>query len=465
MKDQGQPQQRTSSKPQSWQDDLAEATPKRARYHTALRTDGYINTNLTDNYVEFWVAIRVDTQNDKWRVMHYQLFDMNGSDGKFKATPVVEKHVGFMEAIAYLSRNEYIANKQLMHKIVDMGVKYPAAEYPELRMHYYDVTHYKDAANVEGIAFDEQNDPYRRVQGMIFADATFKRSEVAKSILAVENPENVTVRPAMEAGVLSDIFSTSSVRSATLDGIIRMGECLNIMDAFAADIASFYMSVQKMLGQKPSLDDVDGMSVDERKTVAKQAQASVEGRYEDIVGYLFSVAAEKLEQAENLGVHTEPFSKFLAECEVYLHMLNASICLPKLEQSLYSINNADMGQVVKIQQSMQKAEAKFKQLGGTEEQVDQLKAWIANPSKDVIPGWLPGFLSRYYIARGKVMANVQARNARMRDLALMSAEIKPPVAAPDAAAPSLPAATEGADAASQNNKGASTRKTTGHKPQ
>lgn len=425
MSNQGQPQ--TPKRVESWQDGVNEATPKRSLYHTALRTAGYINTNLTDNYVEFWVAMRVDSKADKWRVMHYKLFDMHTNDGKFDAKQATEKDVSFMEAVAYLSRNEYIANKQLMHKIVDMDTQYPATDYPELRVHYYDIPHYKNAANVEGIAFNEHNDPYRRVQGMIFADATFRRSEVAQSILAVENTENVQARPVMEAGVLSDIFSTSSTRAATLDGIIRMGECLSVMDGFAADIAAFYMSVQKMLGLKTTLDGIEGMNADERKTVTRQAEGSVEGRYEDIANYIFSNASEKLEKAEKLGVHVEPFNKFLAECEVYLHMLNASIRLPKLEQSLHSINNADMDQVIKIQQSMQRAEMKFKQLGGTEEQVDQLKAWVANPSKENIPAWLPGFLNRYYVSRGQVMAKVQARNAQLRDVKLMSAQVKPPV--------------------------------------
>ena len=429
---------------ESWQDGVSEASPKRALYHQVLRTQAYISNNLTDNALEFWVALRTDPKADKWRVMHYKLFDMDENDGKFKSTPVTEKDVSFMEAVAHLSSNEYIAKKQVMHSIVDMDTKYPATEFPELRVHYYDVPHYKEAANVEGIAFDEYNAPYRRIDGKIFADATFRRSEVANSILAVENTQNTNARPVMEAGILSDIFSTSSARAATLDGIIRMGECLSFMDGFATDIATFYMSIQKMLGQKETLDSLDGMTADERKTVSKQAASSVEGSYDDILRYILPAASEKLEQAEKLGVHVEPFNKFVAECEVYLHMLNASIRLPKLEASLNSINNSDMDQVIKIQRSMQQAENTFKRLGGTEEQVDQLKAWVANPSKESIPAWLPGFLNRYYTSRNKVMANVQSRNAKLRDVALMSSQVKPAVEDPlqQAVAAQTPAAEQ-----------------------
>lgn len=464
MTDANNTQPQTPKRVESWQDGVSEASPKRALYHSVLRSQAYTSNNLTDNALEFWVALRTDPKADKWRVMHYKLFDMDQNDGKFKSTPVTEKDVSFMEAVAHLSSNEYVAKKQVMHTIVDMETQYPAASFPELRVHYYDIPHYKDAANVEGVAFDEYNAPYRRIDGKIFADATFRRSEVAKSILAVENPQNVEARPVMEAGILSDIFSTSSARAATLDGIIRMGECLSVMDGFASDIATFYMSIQRMLGQKETLDGLDGMTADERKTVSKQAAGSVEGSYDDILRYILPAAAEKLEQAEKLGVHVEPFSKFVAECEVYLHMLNASIRLPKLEKSLHSINNSDMDQVIKIQRSMLQAEQTFKRLGGTEEQVDQLKAWVANPSKDNIPGWLPGFLNRYYTSRGKVMANVQARNAKMRDVALMAAQVKPPVADPLANA----VANQPAPAAEQDDAPAAAtpaKKTAAPKPQ
>ncbi len=461
MTDAKNTQPQTPKRVESWQDGVNEASPKRALYHVALRTEGYVSNNLTDNSLEFWVALRTDPKADKWRVMHYKLFDMDQNDGKFKSTPVTEKDVSFMEALAHLSRNEYIAKKQVMHTIVDMDSKYPAASFPELRVHYYDIPHYKDAANVEGVAFDEYNDPYRRIEGKIFADATFKRSEVAKSILAVENPQNLNARPVMEAGILSDIFSTSSARAATLDGIIRMGECLSVMDGFATDIAAFYMSIQRMLGEKATLETIEGMSAAERKTVSDSAARLVEGDYDYILRYILPAATEKLEQAEKLGVHVEPFNKFVAECEVYLHMLNASIRLPKLEESLHSINSSDMDQVIKIQRSMQQAEQTFKRLGGTEEQVDQLKAWVANTNKESIPGWLPGFLNRYYVSRGKVMANVQARNAKLRDVATLAAQVKPPVEDPLPQGAALPAPASEQDDAPK----AAAKKTAAPKPQ
>ncbi len=436
--------QNANKRKESWDDGVAEASPKRALYHSELRTGGYINQNLVENYVEFWAALRVDSKADTWRIMHYMLFDLNQEDGIFKAE-VVEAEVNFMQAVAHLSRSEYLAEKGLMHKVADMEQKYPAATYPELRLHYYDIPHYKDAANVEGIAFDAYNDPYRRIEGKVFADATFRRAEVKKSILAVENPQqSAAAGPVMEAGILSDIFSTSSARAASLEGIIRMGQCLSVMDEFATQIAAFYLSVQKMLKQTPSLDAIEGLAAQERKTVLRGAEQESTKDYEQIVDDLLPRALDLLDTAKEHGVHVEPFEKFVAECEVYVHMLNASIRLPQLEKSLYSASQSDVHQIVEIQQSMQKAQKKFIELGGGEEQVDQLKAWVANTEKTSVPTWLPGFLTRYYTSRSKVMANVQARNARMRDVTLMAASVKPPLESPQAEA-ALPAPQKKAD--------------------
>lgn len=408
----------------SWQDGVNDATPKRAQFYTALRTDAYINQNMVENYLEFWAAFRVDAKTDKWRVMHYMMFDMNLADGKFVAEKVTDSDVGFMEAVGHLARSEYLSDKMLTRIEDNVETLYPAAKYPELRVHYHDLTHYKDAANVEGVAFDEYNDPYRRVEGKIFSDATFKRSEVAASILAAEQTQDPALKNRMEAGLLSEIFSTSSARLGTLDAVIKMGECLSVMDDFAVGIAAFYLGVQKMTGRAASFDAVEGLTADEKKAVLTKAKEWRNDTYGNLIK-LVSTQNAHLHEAKHLGVHTEPFEKFLAECEVYLHMLNASLQLPQLEQSMYSASNADVDAIIRIKESVERAAAKFISLGGTEEQMDRIKAWIANQDKEQVPGWLPGFLTRYYTARGKVMAKVQARNAQARDVATMPAEVKP----------------------------------------
>lgn len=423
----------------SWQDGQADAAPKRALYHTALRTDAYVNENMVENYVEFWAAIRVDAKADAWRVMHYMIFDLDKADGKFVAEVITPTNVSFIEAVGNLARSEYLSGKMLRHAGDDMAEKYPADQYPELRVHYFDLQHYKSAANVEGIAFDEYNDPYRRVEGRIFSDATFKRSEVAASILKAEQGDAQPNR--IEPGLLSDIFSTSSARPGTLDGIIRMGECLSVMDEFVIRIGAFYLSVHDMLGEKASFDGIEGLEEDEKKAIFKMAERHKEGSYGHVINYLLPEAQELLEKARDKGVHTEPFEKFLGECEVYVHMLNASLRLPQMESRMYSASNTDIRIITEIKDSILSAKKRFLQLGGTEEQMDKLTAWIANPNKQPVPGWMSGFLNRYYTSRSKVMAKVQARNAKLNDVALMTAQVKPPLE-DQAAAKALPAPAE-----------------------
>ncbi len=411
----------------SWQDGVAAATPQRARYYDTLRTNAFINDKMGPSYLEFWAALQIDAKNDQWRVMHYKLFDLELDDGRFEAEVVTQKDVSFIEAVAQLSRLEYLAAKLIMHSATEMEKDYPPTKFPELRTHYFDITHFRHAANVEGIAFDEHHDPYRRLQGKIFSDATFRRSEVAQSILAADQARDAAAINKMEAGLLADIFTTSSTRPATLDGILRMGECLNIMDEFATDIAAFYCSVQLMLNIKPDLTGIDGLDAETLKAVTRSVNFKYRKSYEAIKDDLLPTAAERLDEAEKKGVHVEPFRKFLAECEVYVHMLNSSIKLPMLEKSLMSASQADTNLLTEIQRSMALAQQKFLSLGGSEEKMDQIKAWIANPAKDDVPGWLPGFLTRYYTSRSKVMAKVQARTAQQRDVALMSTEVKPPL--------------------------------------
>lgn len=419
----------------SWDDGAAAALPKNSTYFDALRTTAFTNHNTVDNYVEFWAALKVNEQDDKWRVMHYMVHDLNQRDGKFVSEQVSKTDVTFPEAVALLARNEYIATKmEVTHKDFDMETEYPASKYPELKVHYHDIEHYKKGANIEGIAFDDQNQPYRRVQGRVFASATFKRSEVVKSILAVDQASTVpSVQAKIEGGILSDIFATASDRAATLDSILKIGQVLGTMDDFAAQVGSFYISIQRALQREDKFDRIEGLQPDEKKEVLERAEEGAPVRNNDakpfpkIIDGLIPEMNAKLEAAKNLGVHVEPFQKFAAECELYANLLYASQNLAKLERGFVSVNNSDANLITQIRDSVDKAQKKFLDLGGTQEQMDKLKAWVANPKKDPIPGWLPGFLTRYYESRAKVMQKVQDRQAGVTQVNTMTVDVKPPV--------------------------------------
>lgn len=418
----------------SWDDGALAALPRKSTYFDALRTDAFMNYNVVENYVEFWAALKVNAADDKWRVMHYMIYDLDKPDGKFVSEQTTKQDVSFPEAVAMISKQEYIAEKMMTHKELDLATLYPPAQYPELKVHFFDLEHYKRGANIEGIAFDEQGQPYRRVEGRVFSNATFKRSEVVKSILAVEQARDVpSVQAKIEGGILSDIFASASDRAASLDNILKIGQVLGTMDEFAAQVGAFYLSIQRAVKRDDKFDLIEGLQPDEKKEVLKRVEDLTPVRANDtkpfpkILEDLIPEMNAQLESAKSLGVHVEPFQKFAAECELYANLLYASQNLQKLERGFTSVNNSDTSLITQIRESVDRAQRKFIDLGGTQDQMDKLKAWVANPKKDPIPNWLPGFLTRYYTSRANVMQKVQDRQAGVTQVNTMPVEVKPPV--------------------------------------
>lgn len=444
------------------EDQVAQALPKRATFFNAMRTKPFVNHNLVENFVEFWAALQVDAAQDKWRVMHYMVYDLDKSDGKFVAEQVGKTDFSFAEAVAQIARAEYTAGKLITHADFDLEKQYPPAQFPEMKVHFYDLEYYKKAANIEGIAFDEYNVPYRRVENKIFQSATFKRSEIRETILAVEQAaDNAKVQAKIEGGILSDLFATASDRASSLDSILKIGQVLSTMDDFAAQVGGFYLAIQKAMkdtytgmratggtaSENERLDQqiaalashdkfarVEGLSPEEKTDVLEAAQGYVpqgmnaKNGFRKIIDELIPQMNQTLESVKALGVHVEPFQKFTAEMELYANMLYASQNLAKLERGFSSVSNSDTSLITEIRQSSDRAKKKFLELGGTNEQLDKLNSWVANPKKEPIPQWVHGFLTRYYTSRAKVMEKVQKRQSNAhQQLNTMSVEVKPPV--------------------------------------
>lgn len=416
----------------SWDDKMADALPQKSAYFNAVRTNAYENQNMVANFAEFWVALQVDKAQDKWRVMHYMVFDLDQEDGKFKAEVVSKEDTSFAAAVYHISNLDNFAENLGTHKKLEFTQeKYPADKYPDLQAHFFDIEHFKTAANIEGIAFDENGNPYRRIEGKIFSNATFKRSEVTKSITAVEqNNENPKVAAKMEAGVLSDIFNSASKPNASFDNIIKVGQALACIDPFAAEMGAFYLGIQKILGKDDKFDKLQGLSAEDKKILYTKAKALVPSSGEPTIPQLLEEilpqATSHLEEAKNLGIHIEPFQKHLAECELYAHLLYASQNLNRLKESMQSAKGGDVNALVTVQQAVKTAQDKFIQLGGTMDNFDRLQAWVANDKKEMIPAWVSGWLERYYDQRQKSMKKVQERKANVREINTMSAQVKPP---------------------------------------
>jgi hypothetical protein len=409
-----------------WEDGAADATPKRAAYFNAVRSDAFLNQNPVKNFVEFWAALQVDAGQDKWRVINYTLYDLDREDGAFEAKPVLKDDVSFAEAIAKIGQLEYAAGHMQSQTLVDMAAEFPADRYPELKTHFFDIEHYKPAGNIEGFVFNEYNEPYRRLEGKVL-DGAFMRSEVNKSILTVEEGAHIPkVRAQVEGGILSDIFSTAANRTATLDGLLKVGQALSGMDKFATEIGAFYLGIQRILGIEHKFDAIEGLTPAEKQDMLNRAQDRMDRRYVarlPAIGDVLESANEKLDELDTMGVHTEPFRKFTAECSLYIYLLHASQNLSKLERGLVSVSNTDVDLITQIRDSVDTAQRRFVDLGGTAEQMDRLKAWVATYARveadsqrsglsdddkqklqeqreKMIPAWLPGFLTRLlYVPR------------------------------------------------------------------
>jgi hypothetical protein len=421
--------------PQSWDDQLAAALPQKAQFFDSMRTNAYMNHNIINNFVEFWVALKVDPKQDKWRVMHYMIFDLDKADGQFKAENLCKNgDISFPQAVYELAKLETASDYLQDHQTVDLPpAKYPATKFPELKLHFFDVQPYREVANIEGIAFDTAGQPYRRVEGKVISTASFDRKEVNKSILAVEQArDNPAVITKIEGGILGDIFNSAAAPDASLSALLKVGEALGCMDAFATQVGAFYLGIQLALGRDEKFDKLPGLTAEEKKDLYKKASIYFPSRKEtapaEIMLGILPDMNSQLDEAARIGIHVEPFRKFAAECELYANLLEASQNLESMKKGLTLPGGANPDLIISIKKSVDLAKKKFADLGGSPEQFDRLEAWVASPRKETIPPWLPGFIDRYYDSRRKVMKKVQERQTGVvRDARTMSVKVKPPV--------------------------------------
>lgn len=433
---------------QSWEDNAADIMPKRAQYFDNMRTHAFQSANVVQQFVEFWGAFQVDAAQDKWRVMHYMLNDLDQKTGDFQSEDVLKKDVSFSEAVYQLAQFEHVSSRLAKDVQYDMEAKYAPKDHVVLQKYYYDLPHYKTVGNIEGFAFDQDNAPYRRAQGRIIGSAVFERAEVERSILAAERiDDNENLKNKVEGGILADIFSSVAGRTATLDGLLKASQSLAIMDLFATRVGSFYLAVQKVVGLDQKFDKVEGLTPAEREDSYSRSKELLRDndlhrpRTEDLPMMMERLGAiQNLQSAKQIGVHTEPFEKFAAECALYAHLIHAAHNLNKLEKGLKSVNNTDVNLINQVRESVDNAQEKFYQLGGTPEQVDKLKSWVATYAKmpedaeaqqalreKMLPASLPGFLTRYYKSRANVMKKMQEGNVNARQVNVMPAEVKPPI--------------------------------------
>lgn len=414
----------------TWDDGLAAATPTRAQFFKSMRTSLFKDKDAYREYHTFMAAFQVDEARDQWIVMNYTS-SPESDNNSFVATRPVKELVGFMKAVEYLATFEYNKIGFDQEPLADVEKVYPPQKSPVLDLHYHDVEHFKKVGAIEGLHFDENGDVYRTVKGVIFGNVAFKLSQLNQEVSLRDGTVGKGKAELIEPGLLSEVFfSSASPRTATLDNVIKMGKCLSQMDKFALEMGAFYLTIQKALGMKANFDLVQGLDTDNQAKVVALAAKKSGSDFDDALE-LLDEASDTLSNVARLGVYTEPFAKTLAECVVYTQMLKASVLLPKLFSGINTVSNNDISFITEIEQAVESAQEAFITLCGdrksAEQRMDRLKAWIADPEKEKIPSWIPGFLTRYYTTRGNVMEQVNARRANMNDVSLLPADVRPPL--------------------------------------
>lgn len=400
-------------------DNPANASPYESQWVTSMRTNAYLEKNPTGEMAVFWVAFK--EAGEKWRVMQYTFLD--DEDGGLESK-VIKQGVDFKAAVEALGTVELGWDGTPSFTKVDVTVKYPNEK--GLQSYITDVDYFQSAAEAEGFAFNQYMEPYRQIEGKVFENARIPLDNLRSAATAGGSlPEDSPTRLRMESGVLGDIFAMEAGRKASLDDMLKAYETLSKMDGFAEVFGSLYLSFQNIVGVDEKFGKVQGMSDEDKEKMYKKAAAKAGGHdaiEQDICPRMYQILGE----AEGMGVNVEPWRKLTAECELYSHLLKASQIRSKMEASFLN-GSLDGDVVAQVRGSVEAAAEKFTQLGGTQEKVDKLKAWVADPKcAKNIPNWLPEFLTRYHTSRATVVRRAEERQKRLAfDVATMPGAVKP----------------------------------------
>lgn len=154
------------------------------------------------------------------------------------------------------------------------------------------------------------------------------------------------------------------------------------------------------------------------------------GDFDTIIDDIIPQMNSILDEAAEMGANVEPFRKHAAECELFAHLQKAALNRSKLEKAFLQASigdSADAKFVANVRRATEAAAGKFYQLGGTQDKMTKLKAFVADPKNDkAIPEWIPGFVTRYYVQRAKAVEEVKTRQKNLaRDVQTLPHEVKP----------------------------------------
>lgn len=399
--------------------------PTKSRFFNEFRTDAYENAG--GNYIECWVAIANDAAAQHWRVMHYMIFNIDDHEDYNFIPEVVIDNCDFKTAVEKVCEfGSMTASLGDLYKKIEITAEtHPPEKYPGLQGHFFGIEPYDEAIKIEGLTLDKAGIPHPRTRGLICQDGVYKLSANAEDV-AEGNPHT---KFNLQPGVLSDMFKDAAGRdlSISMMNLKKVSENLKYHDVFVLRMAAFYLDLQKKLGMKASLDEVEGVATNLKKEIFDLAIQRYSRSYPDFDSLFNSLndAVDDLCQAEKEDIYVEPYLTHLAELEIYVRLLKGSGLVEKYHSNLSSPDPDIADFIDQAKESVDAAKEKFLKLGGTESNFDILESWVTKTGAQKIPHYIPGFISCYYAARDKMVEKVKANRMAEQSVKTVAADVKP----------------------------------------
>jgi hypothetical protein len=411
---------------------------KPAEFYDTMRSSAFLNkgSNIAQ-FLQFWLAVKEENDKDEWTVTRFYVYkdakDSNGNGEIQSENASANKRVvSFVEALSILGQAEMAARQApYMQPIADVEALYPIRDFPFFEGHYHDVEHFAKVGDIEGYVFDDLYRPHNRTRGRVVADDADFTHESFKPV----DPAQMNARALahIEGGFVRDVFNVAADKTSKLEDNMRAFALLKHMDDFAFHAGVFYLSMQKALGAETGFDGIRGMTPQFKKQLLDKSAAHTVGDFGSVLSSVVPKMTEVLEKckAQNVKGYTEPFEKFVAECEMYVYMAKSDRLYRPIKAGAQNPGGVDMEALAEVRENVEKAKQKFMALGGSAKHAQAIESWVYNAeSKGSVNESIAEFLSRYYEAREKAVKRFAAKGfTPAADMANMTAATKPSLTA------------------------------------
>lgn len=325
-----------------------------AKYATSARSQAML---IDNTYVEYRVAVKMP--DDKWNVTKVEIKPTESGDYSVsvKQTRTGEDFVKAMQELADFEKvADTLPNWHIVEDIAEQNV--PNS--------FYETEHYTPVCEREGIAFGKNGRPHAFYGDHIVTDGTFKLSELNNCHETVKAQKGDKLDRVVRKGALSELFANQgNDNTGNLDSKINAFKAMGRMDNFMSTLGKF----NELLEQATQDSDVYHY-------------------VEDFVDR----CEDALNECEEVGIYTAPFSKLVAECEVTAYTICAQVMMHDV------INNAqfdDEGTLETAQNLVEQAAEKYQSRGGSQEGIDRIKHAITQGDKISVPQEITKIIDRY----------------------------------------------------------------------